>query len=143
MDTDILTTADSAVTDAINDTSRDSQLVIDLDAYPDVEVRISQQNRVSVKLWGFDTIPEQIAQVIDQYGAVIDPNSVVTSDGNLKFIARLPENFQPAGANQVRTHGSSVVVTFPEKSLELSGIEVDDDVTVRARKDAILLISDE
>ena len=143
MDTDILTTADSAVTDALDDRPRHEQFAGDLDVANDVRARTHGPNRVAVKLWDADTIPEHVAEIVDQYGASIDPASVTATNGDLKFIATVPEQFQPAGANQVRTHGSSVVVTFPEKSLELSEIDVDDDVTVRARKDAILLVSDE
>jgi len=85
-------------------------------------------------------VPATVDDLIAEYDARIhDPE--VNADGGLSFTLTTPERFRPAGVRDMREYGtSSVSITFPREALDLSGLDADRTVDVRAREGAILLV---
>jgi len=126
-----------------HDTSRLSDLESELSALDDVSRVSIDDGRTPTRLWvrlAKANVTAPVEDLLDAYSARIEPDSLaVESDGTLSFEVSTPEGFRNADSREIRTHGTSIVVTLTREALDLSGFGEGVKVDESARDGAILL----
>jgi hypothetical protein len=125
------------------DTARVYDLKSELDACDDVARVSVDDTRTPTRLWvrlAVANVTAAVEDLLDTYHATVESDSLaVESDGTLSFEVSTPEGFKNADSREIRTHGTSVVVTLTRESLDLSGLDEGVKVDEQARDGAILL----
>ena len=85
-------------------------------------------------------VTAQVSDLLAEYHASVVPESIeVAATSGLVFEVRTPERFKNADSMEIRTHGSSIVVTLTREALDLSAFDEGVKVDEQARDGAILL----
>ena len=100
-----------AVLDSDKDTSRrPHRVIVDVDALP---------------------IPAGVQDILEQHQASIE--QVEGGNGGILLTLRPTQPWKPAGQRQVRSHGSSIVLTFTREALDVCELQDGDEVNLEAR----------
>lgn len=140
-----MTVADEAATERTG-TDRITDLRDELAALDDVAdatvfegESASLPDRLRVEL-DVANVTAPVEDLLDAYHASVVPGTVeVAAGGTLTFEVETPERFKSADSREIRTHGTSIVVTLTREALDLSGFDEGVKVNEQARDGAILL----
>jgi len=137
-----MTAADEAARER-PDTARVYDLKSELSALDDVASVAVEADRTPTRLavvLDVANVTEAVEDLLDRYRVRVESDSLaVTADGTLSFDVSAPEGFKSADSREIRTHGTSIVVTLTREALDLSGLGEGVKVNERARDGAILL----
>jgi hypothetical protein len=88
------------------------------------------------------SVTEAVASALDAYDAVVDPASVFADGGGVGFRVTTPAQFEATGDREIRKDGRySTRITFPRPTVDISGFDVGDSVSLYATEGAVLLVN--
>jgi len=104
-----------------------------LDSVKEIQVNDSwHPARVTVSLTT-RSVPDNLSDLMDYYGAPIVDCHVGDSPGPLSITVSVSQRWKDGGVRTVRNSGTSAMVTLPPEALGVGGFEYGDDLDIHAR----------